>query len=269
MGELLLKKGIKEKIEEALAQADRPLYPQEIAFIVKENKNSVRVCCRRLLEKGLVAQPIPGLYSSVTKSGYGVVEDLPRVQNCVVQFGCVVPDGVPEFRGRFGSVGLRVLFGRRYQRVTGYLSCPEGMNFDTFVLALEKFKHVVTYHVGVFPSNDALEVRRVELLNDFRNLRISGVSCITVESFLGSFEKIYNRGKGLRSEVRVQPDSVEAIYTLLKGGVTSYNVVQLVFLTLKNQENLLEAVKYQNQGLRNIQRMIFEFLRRLEKRGGV
>ena len=66
--------------------------------------------------------------------------------------------------------------------------------------------------------------------------------------------------------MRVHPDSVEAIYTLLKVGVTSYNVVQLAFLTFTRLDKLLEAVKYQNQGLQNIQHMIFEFLQRLEKR---
>jgi len=270
--ERLPKKGIKEKILEAGAKADRPIYPREIAFIIKEKKNTVRVYCRRLLKKELIRQPIPHMYSAVTKAacgGAGVGERPPRLQNFVVQFGCVVPHGVPSFEGFFGSVGLKVLFGCRHQRVTGYFSCPEGMDFNTFVLALEKFKHVVASKLGVFPSNDALVPLRAEFLEDFQNVRMDFVKCLTVRSFLGSFEKLYNKSNGLRSEVRVQPDSVEAIYTLLKGGVTNYNVVQLVFLTLRNLEKLVEAVKLESQGVQGLQRMIFDFLERWDKRNEI
>ena len=254
---------------EAVDKADHPLYPREIAFTIKEKKNTVCVLCRRLFKKGLLLQPFPGVYNSMTKpkDGVGVagfgVERPPRLQNFVVQFNCVIPEGVIScFERSYGSVGLRVLFGRKRQRVTGYLSCPEGLDLNSLIFALETFRYVVASYVGVFPSDDVLRVKTSEFLQDYQNIKLNGISCLTVESFLGSFEKLYNKGDGVRSEVRVHPDSVEAIYTLLKGGVTSYNVVQLAFLTLTRLDKLLEAVKYQNQGLQSIQHMIFEFLQR-------
>jgi len=258
---------------EAVDKADHPLYPREIASIIKEKKNTVCVICRRLFKEGLLLQPFPGVYNSMTKprDGVGVagfaVEHPPRLQNLVVQFDCVVPEGVVScFERSYGNVGLKVLFGRKRQRVTGYLSCPEGLDLNSLILVLETFRYVVAAYVGVFPSDDVLRVKMVEFLQDYQKTRLDGISCLTVESFLGSFEKLYNKSDGVRSEVRVHPDSVEAIYTLLKGGVTSYNVVQLAFLTLTRLDKLLEAVKYQNQGLQSIQHLIFEFLQRLEKR---
>ena len=232
----------------------------------------MRVYCRRLLKKGHIRQPIPQLYSTVTKTGYGgagVGERPPRLQNFVVQFGCSIPDGIPTVKERFGSVGLRVLFGRRHQRVTGYLSCPEGMDLNTFILALEKFKCVVASRVGVFPSDSVLMPLRAEFLEDFQNVRMNFVKCLTVDSFLGSFEKLYNKKNSLRSEVHVQPDSVEAIYTLLKGGVTSYHIVQLVSLMLNRLEELLESVTIQAEGVQGLHRMIFDFLERWDKRNEI
>lgn len=255
---------------EALIEAKEPLFPREIALAIQEKKITTRVNCRRLLKEGLIHQPLPGLYSAVTKLTYGSAsvdkEHPPRLQNFVVEFGCQISASIPDFVRQFGSIGMKILFGRRHQRVTCYLSCQEGMDLNSFVLALETCKYVVASKLGVFPTDDSLKVDRAELLQDYQKIRMEGINCLTVESFTGIFEKMYNKENGLRSEVRAYHTSVEAIYALLKGGVVAYNNVQLGFSILDRLEELLRIIVVQAEGIQNIQRMIFCFLERMDER---
>lgn len=191
-----------------------------------------------------------------------------RVQNLVVQFSCPIAEDAPScFQKSYGNIALRVLFGRKRQRVTGFISCSEGLDLSAFVLALEVFKLVAVKHVGVFPHDDVLRVKTVELLQDYQRLRLDGINCLTLESFLGSHEKLYNKSQGIRSEIRVKPDSVEAIYALLKGGTISYDLVKLAFRIYETQDKLLEVIRHLAEGVNQLQRMIFDFLERREQRG--
>lgn len=261
---------ISQKIVDVINQAGRPLFPREIALFAKVNKNTVRSYCRRLLKKGLLKQPAPGLYTStVANTNYGEgggdsIKTL-RLQNLMVQVKHPISENIHDFNGQFGTVGIKIQFGRKRQRITGYLSCPEGMNFNTFVLALEKFKHVVASRLGFFPEDNIIIIKRAEFLEDFQKVRMNLIKCLTVESFLGSFEKIYNRKNGLRSEVRCKPDSVEAILTLLKGGVKNYNLLKLLFSTLNQLRELMAIIECQCKGTQHLHRMLFHLTETLRK----
>lgn len=264
----LVKSKISQKILDVLTKTDRPLFPREIALLAKARKNTVRSYCRRLLKKGLLKQPAPGLYTvAVANPDYGdggtTSPRAPRLQNLMIQVKHPIHSNIQDFKEKFGTVGIKIQFGRKHQRVTGYLSCPEGMEFNTSVLALEKFKHIVALKLGFFPENKAIIVKRAEFLEDFQKIRMNLLKCLTVESFLGSFEKIYNQKNGLRSEVRCKPDSIEAIYTLLKGGVKNYNIQKLLTLTLNQLKELMETIECQCKGTQHIHRMLLHLIKPL------
>jgi len=263
-----VKSKISQKILDVLTRTDRPLFPREIALLAKARKNTVRSYCRRLLKKGLLKQPTLGLYTiAVANPDYGDGGNnnpkAPRLQNLMMQVKHPIHSSIQDFKEKFGTVGIKIQFGRKHQRVTGYLSCPEGMDLNTSVLALEKFKHIVALKLGFFPKNKTTIVKRAEFLEDFQKIRMNLLKCLTVESFLGSFEKIYNQKNGLRSEVRCKPDSIEAIYTLLKGGVKNYNLQNLLTSTLNQLKEIMETIECQCKGTQHIYHMLLHLIKTL------
>ena len=64
---------------------------------------------------------------------------------------------------------------------------------------------------------------------------------------MGWLERVYNRRSTVRSEVKVQDVSPESIYTLLKGGVGPFHVMQANFALVKQAEKLVESIKFLNR----------------------
>ena len=177
----------------------------------------------------------------------------PRVHNLRLRVSRVpVPRGVPKRVEVFGDAKIQVVFGSKRGIVTGIISSYRGLNHTGCVLAVERFCTVMKEVLGLERSTKDVKVTVCELNDDYQDLRLNGLSCLTAHSFLGSLERMYNRDKGLRSEVKVKPDSIESIYTLLKGGVTSYNVVQMLFMIGKKLDDLITAQKFQNENLQRI-----------------
>jgi len=246
------KKGL---IIQTIASADRPLFPREISKKTGLNRSTVRVYLRELLREGVLRQPFYGVYCNNPTYGVGALE-APRVHNLRLRMsGVSVPRGFPKRVEVFGDVKVQVIFGSKRGIVTGILSSDRGMNFTSCVLAIERFRAVVKEELGLECSTKDMNVTVCELNDDLQGLRLDGLSSLTARSFLGSLERIYNRREGLRSEVQVRPDSIESIYVLLKGGVTSYNVVQMLFMLGKKLDDLIMAQKFQNENLQRIYRI--------------
>ena len=235
-----------KRILKVLRENERPLKPKEIAFYAKLNRSTARVYLRRLLEQGEVSQPYPQAY--VTKTVHAMAKGLVRVHNLVL--GVDAPGlgrGVPRFEGWFGGVKVRVLFGFRRARITGFVSCDEGMDFDKTVLVIDKFKQVVYERTGAKIGDGEINIVTCELNEDRRDIRLDGLKSVTVKDFVGSLERIYNKGEGLRSEVKVKPQSLESIFTALKGGPAFTQLLGVVYAQGKVLEEVREAIKFQNR----------------------
>lgn len=212
------------------------------------------------MHQGFVRQPFRGVY--VINPTHGVGRP-PRVQNVWLKVsGVAVPRGIPEYMASFGDVKIRVIFGTKRGNITAVLSSDSGLDFTACTLAIERFKTAVRDILGISIANKDICVRNCEFLEDYVGMRLEGLNCVTAESFLGSLERIYNKGAGLRSEVKVKPDSLESIYTLLKGGVTPYNVMQGMYALVKKVDDLTTALKFQNETMIRIEFLFREFVRR-------
>lgn len=254
-----------KKIQDTLAAADRPLFPKEISSMAGLNHSTVRVYLRRMLSSGLVRQPFRGVYESkVTKPTY--VEGPPRVQDLRLRVKRAVPVKFADHVEEYSQVRIRVKWGTRRQQITGTVSCPQGLDLESLSFAVYRFKQIAGGWEGVLPRDSEVEVVSVELLHDYEDLRLDGLECVTLRSFLGSLERIYNKDPGLRAEVKVKPDKIESIYALLHGGVTQYNLIQSMFSVNKHLENLTDAVKAQNASLGKLSRLLDAVLEALLER---
>jgi hypothetical protein len=212
------------------------------------------------MHQGLVRQPFRGVY--VINPTYGVGRP-PRVQNVRLKLSHVaIPWGKPAYKESFGDVKIRVIFGAKRGNITAVLISDSGMDLTVCTLAVERFKTVVRDILGISIANRDICVRNCEFLEDYVGMRLEGLNCVTVESFLGSLERIYNKGAGLRSEVKVRPDSLESIYTLLKGGVTPYNIMQGMYALVKKVDDLTTTLKFQNETMIRLESLFREFVRR-------
>ncbi|MCW4010051.1 MAG: hypothetical protein NWF05_05470 [Candidatus Bathyarchaeota archaeon] len=237
-----------------------PLFPKEIAVKAQVNHSTTRVYLKQLLKEGVVIRREGGRYVINPNHGVGGVR-LPRVQNLWLS---VVDLAVPRSVKRaetFGDVSLKVTFGRKRNRVTAVVGCPAGMDITSCSFAIARFKTVVKEVLGEEVSNLDIWVRNCEFNEDYVGIRLEGLSCVTVKSFMGSLAKIYNKGAGLRAEVKVRPDSVEGILALLRGGVTPYHAVQGVFLVDQRVKELTTAVKWTNRNIQRLSDLLAEFFK--------
>lgn len=251
----------KERILNVLKKTSETLTPKQIHVRTRINHNTIKVYVRQLFKEGLINQPYPGAYSYETHLRVG--EPPPRVQNVRLQVRAPwLSRPVETVEESVGDVGISVLFGLKRKRVTGYISRDQGLDYVQMVMAWELFRMYVALNGGPMLDVDEVEIQSCEVLRDYEQLRLDGVKCVTVKSFLGVLERVYNREHGLRSEVKVQPQDVNTIMTLLKGGASSYNILQGQFMIVQEIRRLTEAVKGSNSLTSTLIGLVKELLER-------
>lgn len=254
-------------IKSCLEVHDRPLGPKEIASYTGLNRSTVRVYLRQLLREGQVYQTMMGSY--VAKPTYGVGEGPPRLHNLRLRWEAGGVGFEPgTYVHEFGGCRVEVRFGGKRRLVTCSIAADPPLDLAGTQLAVQHFRDLVMRVTGRQVAVSDILVSSVELGWDYERIRLDGLSCVTVQSFLGSLERMYNRGSGLRSEVKVQGMRLESVYTLLKGGVTSYNILQGVFAVEKRLEQLTEAMKFHNEIDLSIKRLLKAMLERVWGRLG-
>lgn len=227
-----------ERILQALKEFDRPTYPREISLEAQVNHNTTRVYLRRLLKARRVTQPFPGTY--VTSPIYGVGSEpamprgrddpdmLPRIQNLVLSYDRYryIGESIKEVR-MVGSTKVRCFYGVKRKRITVFLSNPWGLDLEGFYLALDVAREMVHKTLGIPLNIGIFKVVNMEWLNDVQGLRLEGLNCVTVTDMTGALEKIYNRGDGLRREVRIPREtSMEEVLALWRGGIPLHHIAQ-------------------------------------------
>lgn len=253
----------KRAIVEACRLETRPLTPKEIKVITGLNHSTVRVYVLDLLAQGVLVRPLRGYYA--INPTYGVGRP-PRVHNLRLRWAppCRISEHV-ELEEVYGDVKIRVVLGRKRNLVTCWISSDPGLNYASCSLAIQRFKEVAGSRIGRPVPDEEIMVTVCEFNDDFESIRLDGLSSVTVASFLGSLERIYNRNGGLRSEVRVRPDSLASVYALLKGGVTAYNVLQPQFMMTRRLEALTVAIKEQNRGIQELGKVFRALLDRIDR----
>ena len=247
-------RGIFAKIVEALKESDIPLSPKQITLRInmkypldRVNYSTIRVYCKRLAKEGIIENPFYGVYS-VTKVRDGVTTGFGGV---LVHDVVLVFEGLPvvrhdEVSENVDGVKVAVVFGVQNRKVDCRLSCDVGMDYFLFKKCMSSVKQSVWDKIGV--NIDALSPTVCcEFNEDYSQYRMDGVKCVTTKSFLGDIERIYNKGKGLRSEVKVQKTDLATIYATLKGGISVGNIMQAQIDILKELREIKEAMKFNNR----------------------
>jgi len=238
----------------ALEQSEeRPYFAWEIAKRANVKYTTTRKALRNLEGQKLVFQPYTrGPYSTqschIAHHGagsnigaYRVLPDmLPRVQNVDFCVGGLVPRGFPDDCYEVGGLGVRIVYGFRYGRVTGRLSCAEGLSYLELKLAFREVGRRISdvLHSSVDP--DGILVTNLEWFKDYSGVRIEGVKCLTARTLLGFLERVYNKPYGVRHEFKVQGEfTLPTFYAMVHGGVSAANVTMTNFMLLKEVRSVV------------------------------
>ncbi|MCK4477996.1 hypothetical protein KAU88_05670 [Candidatus Bathyarchaeota archaeon] len=228
-----------------------PITPTEVSALTKFKHATVRFYLRKLEKGGFVRRKYRGHYVSV--------KNVPTKSSSVVgAFGAVAPM-LHSIRLRFVDVGL---WPRSWVRVFGsvvkvtftvyknrsalvFVDCIGDVSLDypAFRLVMDCIQKEVRS-----PNWASCRVTNFEFNYDFHGIKLDGVQGVTLKAFDGSFHRIYNKRFGLRDEVKVVGSkSVADVLALMQGGVSTYNIVQLLFANFQETKKYVEATQFQNR----------------------
>lgn len=232
------------KIVELLEEKKAEFYPLEISRRTGLNHSTVKNYCRKLLRDQKIAQPYRGVYCS--KLTYSMVMRPAKVHNVILSVPAPwlrFSDDVTEF---VSDVKIRVQFGKRRRRITGRISCDAGMDHRAALFSVERFYDIVHELTGRVV--DEVVVKTFEINRDFQGLRLDGARSFTRTTFGEYLDRIYQKGKAVRSEIKISKEvSVDQMLLLAQGGIPSFQVAQSVFELSNRLSELLETMKFQNR----------------------
>lgn len=239
---------IKHRILNYLEVVGRPQYPREIAQNTKINPNTVRARLSELRKRGDIHHTAPGQYTIDPTYGVGAAAP-PRVQNLrVTARGVPVTRTEAVVRELPGLEGLpddvlriRITFGMKRGVISYTVKAPRGL--DLYGLRLV---HELVEMEAWLRGHVDLDWRAVnfEFLWDERSIHLEGVQAVTFNDLMGTMEKYYNKGLGVRRELRgSKPARVQDLEALIQGGITSHQAMQGMAILRGEVQHLTEAVK--------------------------
>ena len=216
---------------------------------------SVRVFCRKLLEKGKILQPYLGSYCN--KITYGV-RFVPLAVHNISLRSFVCQDVKSWEKDEFvGGVKIHVCFGSERHKISGYIACDVGgMSHDACLLALNRWFDIVHNHLA-FQLND-LQILTFELNKDYHGLRIDGVQCVTRTDLYGMIERVYQKEENLvrKEQKTVTPMSVNKFEEAISKGFNEHSNSQANFELKQEVKGNSEALKFTNARLMGLERLI-------------
>lgn len=249
---------LEEAIKTYLNNSDHDEPAWKIAKDLGANRNSVRVFLSRLKKQGVVESPKYGYYC--IRPGYavggGVWREV-RVQHLHFWVDEVVVRGedwgreevicFPEVSGD-DPARIRVEFGGKRGKLHWWVKADAGLDFYGLNLARVVVDERLL-RLGYRPPVD-WRCEQWETLADRFGIRLEGVSCVTYSMVSGWLEKHYNKGYGVRREIRApgQGDAtLESLNAMLQGGVNYGQLLQMVASTHQDLNRVLTYLEQNNR----------------------
>jgi hypothetical protein len=216
---------------------------------------SVRIFCRKLLEKGMILQPYLGAYCN--KITYGV-RFVPLAVHNISLRSFVCQDVKSWEKDEFtGGVKIHVCFGSERRKISGYIACDVGgMSHDACLLALNRWFDIVQDHLG-WQLND-LQILTFECNKDYHGVRIDGVLCVTKTDLYGMVERIYQKEENLvrKEQKTVVPMSVNKFEEAISKGFNDSANSQANFEIKREVKGNSDALKFTNSRLLGMERLL-------------
>lgn len=237
---------------------DEDYSAKQIAQELHENRSSVRVNLSRLVKRGDVERTKYGYYR--IRPGYavggGVWREV-RVQHLhfwVDEIKVRDEDWGREELIEFPEVSgvdparIRVEFGGKRGKLHWWVKADAGLDFYGLNLARIVVEERLL-RLGYRPPMD-WSCEGWETLADKFGIRLEGVSCVTYSTLSGWLEKHYDKGYGVRREIRAPSRgdaTLESLNAMLQGGVNYGQLLQMVANTHQELNRVLTYLEQNNR----------------------
>ena len=138
------------------------------------------------------------LYKSVTNETYGVTGS-PKVQNVRLRYVC--PNGTISEHKKvteiMDTIKMQVTLGKTHNLATTVISAEPPMSLRELKVMVCTFRRIIKEKIGLDVMENVIEVSEIELITDFRKIRLDGLNAITLISFFGYMEKWYNKKENM------------------------------------------------------------------------
>ena len=255
---------IESRVFHVIDASEVELRPAEIARMIHNDKkpkeitsgqySTVRVVCKKLLDKGKVVQPYQGAYCNK------ITHTVRFVPLCVhnVTLLAKVCQSLKHWENDefFGGVKIHVCFGAERKQVTGYIACDVGgMSHDACLLALNRWFEIVEGRLGYCLQD--LVLQTVEFNKDYHGRRIDGFQCVTKKDLYGIIDRTYQKEEDvIRRERKVtQPMSINKFEAEIHQGIEEIGLSQERYELQQEVRRNSEAIKFTNSRILEVEKL--------------
>jgi hypothetical protein len=137
---------LEDRILKCIDDAEVELTPIQISQKVHAVPSTVRVYLRRMLEVGKMVQPSKRSYCN--KITYGLIFVPLRAYN--IRLRCFVEGDLEHWEKTeaVGSATIHICFGEERRKISGFIACDRGMNYDACLFALNRWFDLAESHLG-------------------------------------------------------------------------------------------------------------------------
>jgi hypothetical protein len=257
--------GIERRVYHVIDASEVELKPCEIARIIHSSKKpeqitsgqytTVRVACRKLLDKGLIVQPYDGSYCNKITHG---VRFVPLCVHNVTLLAKVCQNLKHWESDEFvGGVKIHVCFGKERKQVSGYIACDVGgMSHDACLLALNRWFEIVEGRLGYCLQD--LVLQTVEFNKDYHGCRIDGMQCVTKQDLYGVIDRTYQKEEDvIRRERKIcKPMTMNKFEAEIHRQLDDIGTGQGLFELKEEVRQLKEAMKFSNSRQLELERLL-------------
>ena len=215
-----LNKIAKKILEYLREEAPIAYYPKQIAQLINEDANTVRVYCNRLYSQKLIGRDLRGLYRSIF-----TLDDILKTENPDQKIHGIKIEGALQkgeegsrFCALFNRPDVRAASGNRKLIIMPFegRDCRLMLGDNgTIEIFLKSTKYPLSYNTFIAftgflrallgdAQTEQLKLVQIELGKDFKNWRLDGVKSIKLREFKNAWIQLYQHSaEDMRLEVRV------------------------------------------------------------------
>ena len=216
--------------------------PKIIAYHSNININTVKSLLPQITtikKKG----GMRGIYVLVDEEDHGSIFDW-NFHNAILSYN------IPDYTGEriiktnsFGFINYKFEIGKESKKATLNISTDHPLNISSLFCCYLLFSELIKRYAAVYPSPDKIWISTIEFNQDYKNLRLDGPKCITLDSLLAQF-KVYEKKQGVRIEQKLKvPINSEVILSILSNSTNSIDNNQMLSHLSKNIEVMLHFLE--------------------------
>ena len=142
-----------------------------------------------------------------------------------------------------GLINYRFEIGEVSKQATLHISTEYPINISAIESVYMTFAGLVEKYAGYKPETKDVTVSSIEFNQDYANLKLEGVNCITLENLIEQF-KLYQKTNGLRVEHKIKvPIQLETIMDMLTNSSISSDIYDNILSLKKGQDLNLDMLK--------------------------